>query len=82
MHATSSRSTARRPQLTRRDFLKLTGWAGAGATALAIGVGQGRSAAQTASPYPDWIQASPKPPKKGGVLTRASAWDWSAPSCS
>src|SRR5215510_4733119 len=74
MHATSSRST-RRPQLTRRDFLKRTGWAGAGATALAIGVGQGRSAAQTASSYPEWIPASASPPKRGGRLTRASAWD-------
>ncbi|MGH7302726.1 MAG: ABC transporter substrate-binding protein, partial [Candidatus Rokuibacteriota bacterium] len=32
-------------------------------------------AAQPASPYPDWIPASPKPPKRGGVLTRATAWD-------
>src|SRR5262247_886742 len=75
MHATTPRFTSRRPQLTRRDFLKRTGWAGAGATALAVGVGRGPAAAQTASPYPDWIPASPKPPKKGGVLTRASAWD-------
>jgi peptide/nickel transport system substrate-binding protein len=75
MDATSPRFASRRPQLTRRDFLKRTGWASAGATALAVGVGRGRSAAQTASPYPDWIPASPKPPKRGGVLTRASAWD-------
>jgi peptide/nickel transport system substrate-binding protein len=75
MHATTPRSTRRRPQLTRRDFLRRAGWAGAGATALAVGVGRGRPAAQTTSPYPDWIPASPKPPKKGGVLTRASAWD-------
>jgi hypothetical protein len=44
-------------------------------TAIAIGAGGGRSAAQGASPYPDWIPASTKPPKRGGVLTRASAWD-------
>src|SRR6185436_5124047 len=25
--------------------------------------------------YPDWIAASPKPPKRGGSLSRASAWD-------
>ena len=75
MHATTPRFTSRRPPLTRRDFLKRTGWASAGATALAVGVGPGLSAAQTASPYPDWIPASPKPPKRGGVLTRASAWD-------
>ena len=75
MHATSPRFAPRRSPLTRRDFLKRTGWAGAGATALAVGVGPGRAPAQTASPYADWIPASPKPPKKGGVLTRASAWD-------
>ena len=44
-------------------------------TALAVGVGRGRPAAQPAAPYPDWIPASPKPAKRGGVLTRASAWD-------
>jgi peptide/nickel transport system substrate-binding protein len=27
------------------------------------------------SPYPGWIPASDKPPKRGGILTRASAWD-------
>ena len=75
MATTTPRSTPRRPQLTRRDFLKRTGWAGAGATALAVGVSRGRAAAQPASPYPDWIPASPKPPKRGGVLPRASAWD-------
>jgi peptide/nickel transport system substrate-binding protein len=47
----------------------------AGITALAVGAGPGRPAAQPATPYPDWIAASPKPPKRGGVLTRASAWD-------
>ena len=61
--------------VTRRDFLKRVGWAGAGATVLAVGVSRGRAAAQPASPYPDWIPASPKPPKRGGVLPRASAWD-------
>ena len=75
MATTTPRQTPRRPQVTRRDFLKRAGWAGAGTTALAVGVGRGRAAAQPASPYPDWIPASPKPPKRGGVLTRASAWD-------
>ncbi len=75
MATTTPRSTPRRPQVTRRDFLKRTGWATAGATALMVGAGRGRPAAQTAAPYPDWIPASPKPPKRGGVLTRASAWD-------
>src|SRR4030095_7911885 len=75
MAATTPRSTSRRPHVTRRDFLKRTGWATAGATALMVGTGRGRPAAQPASPYPDWIPARPKPPKRGGVLTRASAWD-------
>ena len=75
MAATTPRQTPRRPQVTRRDFLKRVGWTGAGVTALAVGAGRGRPAAQPASPYPDWIPASPKPPKRGGVLTRASAWD-------
>jgi peptide/nickel transport system substrate-binding protein len=42
---------------------------------LAVGAGRGRAAAQPAARYPDWIPASSKPPKRGGVLTRASAWD-------
>src|SRR4029450_12507905 len=75
MAATTPRSTLRRPQVTRRDFLKRAGWTSAGATALMVGVSRGRSAAQPASPYPDWIPASPKPPKRGGVLTGPSAWD-------
>jgi peptide/nickel transport system substrate-binding protein len=74
MHATTPRSIAPHPPLTRRDFLECTGWAGVGATAVVVGVGRRRAAAQTA-PYPDWIPASPKPPKRGGTLTRASAWD-------
>ena len=56
--------------LTRRHFLE-----GAAATSVAMGaLGAGRqgAAAQPAAPYPDWIPASPKPPKRGGVLTRAS----------
>src|SRR5262249_16685614 len=27
------------------------------------------------SPYPDWVPPSPNPPKRGKLLTRASAWD-------
>ena len=34
-----------------------------------------RASAAATSPYPDWIPASTKPPKRGGTLTRASAWD-------
>ena len=62
-------------RLDRRQFLARAGWTGLGATALVASVGRARAAAQTAAPYPDWIPASPKPPKRGGVLTRASAWD-------
>jgi peptide/nickel transport system substrate-binding protein len=73
MASTDPRPTPR-PYVTRRDFLQRVGWTTAGMTALAVGASRGRPAAQPA-PYPDWIPASPKPPKRGGVLTRASAWD-------
>jgi peptide/nickel transport system substrate-binding protein len=56
-------------RLNRRDFVRISA-AGAGAAAL---VGRPRRA--TAATYPDWIPASTKTPKRGGVLTRASAWD-------
>src|SRR5207249_8238090 len=49
------------------------GRATAGMTTLAIGAD--RKLASAASTYADWIAASPKTPKRGGVLTRASAWD-------
>jgi peptide/nickel transport system substrate-binding protein len=45
-------------------------------TALAVGgPGRGRSSAQPSASYPDWIPASTKPAKRGGVLTRAAPWD-------
>src|SRR5207245_1941624 len=67
--------TGRRTSMatTRRDFLKRAAATSAGMTALAVGADWQRASA--ASPYADWIAASPKPPKRGGVLTRASAWD-------
>src|SRR6266849_254706 len=74
MPAPDPRRTARR-DVTRRDFLKRAGWTSAGMTALAVGAGWGRPSAQPATTYPDWISASTKPPKRGGVLTRASQWD-------
>src|SRR3989454_2565313 len=74
MPAPDPRRTARR-DVTRRDFLKRAGWTSAGMTALAVGAGGGRPSAQPATTYPDWISASTKPPKRGGVLTRASQWD-------
>src|SRR3989454_3654045 len=41
----------------------------------AVTAGGGGNRPSSTSPYPDWLPASPKPPKRGGVLTRASAWD-------
>ena len=59
-------------RLNRREFVRISA-AGVGASALIAG-GR-RPAAAAAPPYPDWLPASTKPPKRGGVLTRASAWD-------
>src|SRR5216117_789929 len=59
-------------RLNRREFVRISA-AGVGASALIAG-GR-RPAAAAAPPYPDWLGASPKPPRRGGVLTRASAWD-------
>ena len=61
-------------RLNRRSFLKRVGWGGVGATAL-VGASRRPSSAQSSSPYPDWIPASTKPPKRGGSIARASAWD-------
>jgi peptide/nickel transport system substrate-binding protein len=62
-------------RLDRRQFLARAAWTGAGATALVAGAGRTRAFAQPGAQYPDWIAASPKSPKRGGVLTRASSWD-------
>ncbi|HKC07614.1 MAG TPA: hypothetical protein VKJ67_12120, partial [Methylomirabilota bacterium] len=59
-------------RLTRRTFLARAGWTGLGATALVAGPGRRRASAQAGTSYPDWIPVSPKPPKRGGTLTRAS----------
>src|SRR5260370_33832608 len=61
-----------RSQVNRRDFLKHAGLGTVGMTALVAGARRARAAT---SPYPDWIPASTKPPKRGGVLTPASSWD-------
>src|SRR6266850_629123 len=71
MPTTNSRKTTRRG-VTRRDFLKRAAMTGVGMSAL---VGADWRRACAASPYPDWIPASAKPAKRGGVLVRASAWD-------
>ncbi len=68
-------SRSRDNHVNRRQFLARVGWSAAGVTALAATAGPARAFAQAASPYPDWIPASTKPPKRGGTLTRASAWD-------
>jgi peptide/nickel transport system substrate-binding protein len=70
MAATDPRSTRRRA-LTRREFVART--AAGGAAALAVGARWGRASAS--APYPEWIPPSTKPAKRGGVITRASAWD-------
>ena len=59
-------------RVNRREFLTHV----AVATAV-VGAGSplGRASAQAASPYPDWIPPSTKPPKRGGAIARASAWD-------
>src|SRR5882672_4826593 len=61
-------------RLNRRSFLKRVGWGGVGATAL-VSASRRPAIAQSSSPYPDWIPASTKPPKRGGTMARASAWD-------
>src|SRR6266478_5778963 len=66
---------AARPSMERRDFLKRTGWGSVGATGLIIGISRSRASAHPPSPYPSWAPPSEKPPKRGGLLTRASAWD-------
>src|ERR1043165_8073335 len=59
----------------RREFMKTAGWGSAALTAGMFGTGRTPAFAAAPSKYPDWIPASPKPPKRGGTLTRASAWD-------
>src|SRR5438093_12840149 len=59
----------------RREFLKTAGWGSVALTACMVGTGRAPASAAVASKYPDWIPASPKPPMRGGTLTRASAWD-------
>jgi peptide/nickel transport system substrate-binding protein len=66
---------ATRQAMKRRDFLKRAGWGSVGATGLIIGASRSPALAHPPSPYPSWIPPSDKPPKRGGVLTRASAWD-------
>jgi peptide/nickel transport system substrate-binding protein len=57
--------------VSRRQFLSRVA-AGAAGAAIVSGA---RPARVHAAAYPDWIPASTKTAKPGGVLTRASAWD-------
>src|SRR5256714_5926804 len=66
---------ATRQAMKRRDFLKRAGWGSVGVTGLIIGASRSPALAHPPSPYPSWTPASDKPPKRGGLLTRASAWD-------
>jgi peptide/nickel transport system substrate-binding protein len=61
-------------RVNRREFIRYAGRGGAGAAALVV-AGRTGAFAETRPSYSDWIPPSPKPPKRGGVLTRASAWD-------
>ena len=61
--------------MKRREFLQRAGWGGVGMTALILGANRPPALAHPPSPYPSWTPPSDKPPKRGGILTRASAWD-------
>ena len=58
--------------VNRREFLTRVA---VGAAVLGTSAPNSRASAQSTVSYPDWIAASTKPPKRGGVLTRASQWD-------
>src|SRR5881628_1746729 len=59
----------------RREFMKAASWGSLAVTAGMVATGRTPAFAAAPSKYPDWIPASTKPPKRGGALTRASAWD-------
>src|SRR5262245_56590265 len=63
------------PSLPRRQFLLRVGAGGAALAVASSGSRAARAWAQSASSYPDWVAPSPKPARRGGTLTRASAWD-------
>src|SRR5215468_5397258 len=75
MSARDYAQVATRLSMKRRDFLKRTGWGSVGVTGLIIGASRSRALAHPPSPYPSWIPSSDKPPKRGGILTRATATD-------
>src|SRR5262245_19541937 len=63
-----------RPE-SRRHFLMRAGWSSLAAAAALGASGRTPARAQGASSYPDFLAPSPKPPRRGGVLTRTTAWD-------
>jgi ABC-type transport system substrate-binding protein len=67
------RSTGR--QVSRRRFLQQVSVGAAGMAA--TGAIASRTFAQTPTPpsHPEWFPPPTKAPKRGGTLTRASAWD-------
>ena len=75
MSAESQFQRVGRQAIKRRDFLRRAGWGSVGMGGLMLGMSRSRALAHPPSPYPTWVPASDKPPKRGGILTRASAWD-------
>jgi peptide/nickel transport system substrate-binding protein len=63
------------PHVSRREFLGRAGWGGLAATAALSVSGRAPALALGAASYPDFVAASTKPPKRGGILTRTTAWD-------
>jgi peptide/nickel transport system substrate-binding protein len=75
MPADDQSQRAARQQVKRREFLKRAGWGSLWTAGFLVGVGGSRGFAHPPSPYPSWTAPSDKSPKRGGILTRASAWD-------
>ena len=75
MPADDQSQIAARQQVNRREFLRRAGWGSLGIMGLLVGVGRSRGLAHPPSQYPSWVPPSDKSPKRGGILTRASAWD-------
>src|ERR1043165_2496680 len=75
MSSNNQAQGATRQAMKRRDFLQRAGWGSVGVTGLIIGTSGSRVLAYSPCPYPSWTPASDKPPKRGGVLTRATATD-------
>jgi peptide/nickel transport system substrate-binding protein len=75
MHSNDHTSAATQHSLTRRRFLQRTGWSSVGVTGLLLSNRHSPAEAHPPSPYPAWTAPSTSAPKRGGILTRASAWD-------